>query len=212
MTFQPEKRPSGPGFTLVEIVVSVTLLGLVGGGIMQMTLSGTGAFRTGATLTNVETRNARALERMVRELSLANAASLNPPDPAGGDWIEFTGPGTPETVRFRVELAPGEVNNGVDDNGDGLVDEGVLVRIEDLAGPNQKRVILARGVAELLEGELPNAADDNGNLLVDEGGLTVTVQAAGALRAVTLALTLQERGPSGELFERTLITTVVLRN
>jgi hypothetical protein len=115
-------------------------------------------------------------------------------------------------ILYRVEPAPMELNNGVDDNSNGLIDEGVLVRIEDFGGPDERRVVLARGVSELLEGEDANGLDDNGNGLDDEGGLAITIRTSGTRDALTLRLTLQGVDASGAILERTLETTVALRN
>ncbi len=208
------------GFTLVELIIASFIVGLLSGGITQMLLGGSGAFRMGVTVADLETRTARTLERMSREIAAADAGAMLPADPAGGDWVEFSTPaGTAgktiiwgPRMRYRVELAPMELNNGVDDNSDGLVDEGVLVRIEDFGGPNERRVVLARGVAEFLEGEIPNGLDDNGNGLPDEGGLAISIRTGGTRDALTLRLTLQGVDAYGAVLERTLETTVALRN
>ncbi|MEE8467231.1 MAG: prepilin-type N-terminal cleavage/methylation domain-containing protein [Planctomycetota bacterium] len=213
-------RTRQAGFTLVELVITVFIIGILSGAVTQVLLGGSGAFRMGVTVADLEARTARTLERMSREIAAADADTMNPADPAGGNWVEFTTPtGTVgktilwgPRLRYRVELAPLELNNGVDDNNNGLVDEGVLVRIEDFGGPNERRVVLARGVAEFLEGEIANGLDDNGNGLDDEGGLAISIQTGGTRDALTLRLTLQGVDAFGDVLERTLETTVALRN
>ena len=111
-------------------------------------------------------------------------------------------------MRFALELAPGELDNGIDDNGNGLIDEGVLVRIENPGLANEQRSIFARGVSEYLEGETGDGTDENGNGLVDEGGLSFS-RSNGSLQ---IALSLERIGPDGELMVRTLETSVALRN
>lgn len=213
-------RTRKAGFTLIELVIASVITGILAGGITQVMLGGSGAFRMGVTVADLETRTARTLERMSREIAAADAGTMSPADPAGGNWIEFR---TPEStagktiiwgprLRYRVELAPLELNNGVDDNGNGLIDEGVLVRIEDFGGPDERRVVLARGVAEFLEGEVANGLDDNGNGLADEGGMAFSIRTGGTRDALTLRLTLQGVDASGAVLERTLETTVALRN
>jgi type II secretory pathway pseudopilin PulG len=212
-------RRRNAGFTIVEIVIAVLIIVMMSGVVVRVSDSGSGAYRTGVTVADLDARTARALERIVREISAASAATLDPPDPAGGDRIAFQLPvgeqGTAvvwsDPVRYAVELAPGEILNGADDNGDGLVDDGVLVRIEN-PGLDERRIILARGVARLLAGELPNGVDDNGNGLVDEGGFSLTVEQGAGRTAMRLRLTLQGIDPASGLMERTLESSVVLRN
>lgn len=201
------------GFAMFEIMIALVLFAILSGSALQMALSGSGAYRLGVAVADLDMRTGRAVERMVRELSAASSASLAPADPDGGDSLTFSTPAAvPVPVTFRVELAPLEIRNGVDDNGDGLIDEGLLVRISNLGAANEQRVVLARGVADLLQGEIANGADDNGNGLDDEGGLAITVQTGAAKDSITVRLTLQAVGPVGEILERTVSTTVVLRN
>lgn len=201
------------GFTLLEIMIALALFAIISGSALQMSLSGSGAYRLGISVADLEMRSGRAVERLVRELSAASADTLDPADPDGGGSLTFQMPvGGPQTVTFRVELAPLEIRNGVDDNGDGLIDEGLLVRIADLGLPSEQRVVLARGVADLLQGETANGVDDNGNGLDDEGGFAITLQTGTARNSITVWLTLQSVGPVGEILERTTTTTVALRN
>lgn len=201
------------GFSMIEILIALTLFAILSASALQMAITGSGAYRLGVAVANLEMRTGRAVERIVRELYTAESASLTPANPNGGDSLTFSVPAaTPVPVTFRVELAPLEIRNGIDDNGNGLIDEGVLVRISDLGTANEQRMILARGVADLLQGEIANGADDNGNGLDDEGGLAFTVQTGSAKNSITIRLTLQAVGPAGEVLERTATTTVVLRN
>lgn len=207
------------GFTVVEVVLAVFLFAVVSGVIVQFSGSGSGAYSTGVTIADLDARNARALERIVREISAASVATLDPPDPAGGDRIEFQRPVGEDgaavvwsdPVRYTVELAPGELLNGLDDDDNGLIDDGVLVRTEN-PGADERRTILARGVGRLLEGEDLNGADDNGNGLVDESGFSLAVEQGAGRTAMTLRLTLQGIDPSSGLIQRTLESSVVLRN
>ena len=65
-------------------------------------------------------------------------------------------------------------DDGLDTAGDGLLDEGPLVWIDDYGQPDQLRRILCHDVAEFLEGEAPgNLADDNGYGLQNERGFCV---------------------------------------
>jgi hypothetical protein len=94
-------------------------------------------------------------------------------------------------VRFDYE--EGELDDGADNNGNGLVDEGCLFWTRDVGEPSEKTHVIARGVREYLEGEEPNLDDDNGNGLEDERGFCL--ERVG--EALVIRLTL-ERQVSGE--------------
>jgi len=76
-------------------------------------------------------------------------------------------------TRFVLDLEDGELDNDADDDGDGLVDERALHVVIDVGGPDEKRVVICKGVTERYTGEELNLADDNGNGLVDEAGFHV---------------------------------------
>lgn len=204
------------GFTLTEAVIAAALTVLLLSSAVLAARGGMGAFRATQDASNAETRVRRALDRTAFELLSAGASELQP-DP-DGDFgtsdlvfrkavgLAGTTPlwGTPLTLAF--EYAPGELNDGVDNDGNGLVDDGVLVLTRD-AGPNERRTVLCSGVAEMLEGEVANGADDNGNGVTDEAGFNV--HRVGDV--LWLRLSVEEPIETGTLV-RTLETSVRLRN
>ena len=110
--------------------------------------------------------------------------------------------------RLGFQYDAGEVDDGIDNDGDGLIDEGVFFLERDSGGANQRRIVLAKNVRELLQGEAPNAVDDNGNGLVDEPGFVASIVGD----VVTLRLTIEETTPEGGLVTRTADSSVRLRN
>jgi hypothetical protein len=110
-------------------------------------------------------------------------------------------------------IEPSETDNGADDDGDGLIDEGMIEFTRDLGAGTERIVRWARGVREYLAGENPNVADDNANGLTDERGLSFSLTG----RILTIRLTLQAvgakgDGASGTVLSRTVETSVRLRN
>jgi hypothetical protein len=105
-------------------------------------------------------------------------------------------------------LQIGETANGVDDNKNGLVDEGQLVLTRNNGQANQQSVVLAHRVAKLLEGETLNHADDNGNGLIDESGFCVFREG----NLLRIRLTLQRSLRPGQIIQATVETGVRLRN
>ena len=111
-------------------------------------------------------------------------------------------------TRIGFAYEPGEIDDAIDDGGDGLVDEGQLVMVQDVGTAAERTLVLASSVRELLEGELPNAADDNGNGLQDEGG--VSFELVG--ETLLIRLSLERRDSDNQLLTRTVETGIRLRN
>ena len=215
-------RNESGGFTFVELMIAMAVFAIISTVGIRLVLNGTGAYRQGISVADLEARTSRTLERVVRELSKASSASIVVLSPMVGVQLDFqqsqgvvgTAVQWGPQMRYALVMTPGELDNGVDDNGNGLIDERSLMQVEDLGGPNERRIVIVNGVAELLEGELPNGLDDNGNLLNDEGGFSITIQSGPQfeLDTVTLRLTLQALDPQGQLMQRTLNTTIALRS
>lgn len=208
---------------MLELVVGSTLMVLVLSGLGLATQRAVAVFEDTTTQNDVNLRAARACARLARELLGTSSGNLEPDldTPFGNPvvWSSFVDHRHPERweagaivwgARRRTtwELEPGELDNGSDDDHDGLVDEGVVVHILDEGTADEQRVTLVGGVAELLEGEQANGLDDNGNGLIDECGLCFDLRDG----TLNVHLTLQVRGPDGELIQRTQEISVWQRN
>lgn len=214
--------PHRRGYTLIELVITLVLLTLVLGGVFQATERGMDLFRENSIRGEVNARASRLIRSIAKELLAVQDISLQPDlvPPAlgvymGSPTLEFrcaeafaggmlTGP----PVRIAWELETGELDNGLDDDGDGLLDEGQVVLTRNLLLADETRTVLASGVRELLEGELPNGADDNGNGLVDESGLCF----ARSGENILLWVSLERADGLGRPVVRTQQTSLTLRN
>jgi hypothetical protein len=184
----------------------------------QVSSTGMGVFKTTNSRTELEKRAQRVMDRVGQELAKTGEGFYfpDPGEEVGGSDISFqqatgldgTNADWGPLMRIAFEYEEGEIDNGADDNGNGLIDEGVVVMVQDVGGANETRVVLCHGVAELLEGELPNGDDDNGNLLRDEEGLCF--QHIGNVMPIRLTVELVDSG--GDVIQRTLETSVRLRN
>jgi hypothetical protein len=102
----------------------------------------------------------------------------------------------------------GELENGLDDDGDGIIDEGRVILTRDFLGAEELSVVLAHDVRSRFEGELANGLDDNGNGLVDERGFCMTLQDG----LLVLRLSIAGRSPEGTRTTSTVETSVHFRN
>ena len=189
------------GFTLIELVLSVGVLGMLMWVASRVTASARSAFGRSSLEQTAEADARRAVDRIVVELGSAGETWFDPdPGAVGGtsvlEFRQATGVAAGAVVwgnrmRFRLELEPGETDDGTDEDGDGLVDERRIVWTRDLGLPSEQQVVLCGGVAELLEGELANGVDDNGNGIVNEAGFNI--RRAGDVLTVRLSVATRAR-------------------
>jgi len=215
----PATRRLRGGFTLVEAAVAVALMGSALGAILYVLDSTSRAFQTGSLLARMDAEADLALQRACDALRGADPAWLTPPDPAGSEQqldfqstVGLQDDGTPipgVVQRLAFEYDDLEADDGIDNDGDGLVDEGRLVYVVDVGGANQRRV-LARDVAEAPPGEvLGNGLDDDDNDVADDRGFSFVLTDS----TLTLRLTLErvDHATNGTLVQ-TYERTVALRN
>jgi prepilin-type N-terminal cleavage/methylation domain-containing protein len=205
------------GFTLIEVLVSATVLAVTLGSVTLSMRQGAASWQANLAAGSLDSKTELTLDRITRYLESASGKSLRPDLSATpfSSWVDFqetTGyrDGTrflSEARRIELELGPGELDNGLDDNGNGLVDECRVVLIQDLDG-DQIRVVIARGVRKYLQGESGNGRDDNGNGLIDEPGLSFDADG----NTLNIRITLEKAGPTGDLLTRTLEGSITLLN
>ncbi|MCC6407055.1 MAG: prepilin-type N-terminal cleavage/methylation domain-containing protein [Planctomycetes bacterium] len=210
-------RPRG-GFTLLELSIASVVLLIVLGAMVRALTSGSSAFEEGTSVAEADANAQRLLDRIADELRDADFSTFAPAAtaPFGSDSLTFNrgrgwaagalvhGP----TQILRSVIDTGELDNGVDDNGNGLIDERRVELVPDVATPAQVFVI-GHFVREFAVGELQNGNDDNGNGLRDEGGLSFLSDGNSTL---TVRLTIERPTRQGRSIVRTLQTTVRPRN
>jgi Tfp pilus assembly protein PilW len=211
-------RKSQTGVTLVEMIIGIVILTSMIGGIYALYDTGLDAYQQGMTSADIDRRTAQVLDRVALDLSKSGHDVINPIPTApyatskvslqtNEGWSEGAIQwSAPTTIEFRYD--PEDPNDGKDNNGNGLVDEGIIVRRENVGTPQEKTTILTRYVREYLEGEIPNGKDDNGNGLVDEPGLSFDVIGT----VWTIRLTLERFDANGILATHTEQTAVKMRN
>jgi len=202
------------GYTLVELLIGGFFLAsmlMVAGLATERTLA---SFRTKRAEQEVIVNGNRLLERIVRELAFAARDGLAPPTlvGVGSERVEYRlalGGGAFSGLR-RLELAleSGELENGADDDGDGLVDEHEVRFTQDAGSAEEVSVTLAKGLSEYAAGEQPNGLDDDGNGLIDERGLSFVREGD----TLTVRVTLLFVSPGGLVRPRSLETSVLPRN
>ena len=206
------------GFTLVELAIAASLFAVILGSVALVAGSSERMYRTESVPSHLEAQAGRTMQIVCEELRTAGVDTLFPAPEANvaasavqyvqavgieGGVVQWS-----PLRRLELEYEPGEIDDGLDNNNNGLVDEGRLVVVEAPGTLGERRRVLTRWVAELLEGESANGLDDNGNELVDERGFSLE----GTGQAVTVRFTLERRTHEGALLRRTAISSVRPRN
>lgn len=209
---------SRAGFTLLEVLVAAILITMIFGALSAMMKSGTAAFHQGVSSSTAESTARRGIDRITGQFSDAESAQILPQivPLLGSSTLTFhrsTGAlagvaawGNNRTIQFQMDAL--EADDGLDNDGDGLIDEGRVVLIENVGLPNQQTIVLCPNVREYLEGEIPNGIDDNGNGLTDEQGLSFNMVGT----TLVVRLTVEQANQSGRRTWKTLETAVWVRN
>jgi len=210
------------GYSLIELLLAVTILALILGVLSMTSSANSAAFNSGISRAHLDSQSESAMQRAVAELLIAGRSTLDPQLAPGAatqslEYAQalelFQGQivWSPQR-RLAFEYAANETNDGADNNGNGLVDEGRVVLTLDVGTPDERRAVLTNWVPELLEGELPNGLDDNHNGLVDERGFCIERVADAAGEALVVRLSLQRRDANGRPVIKTNQVRVRVRN
>jgi prepilin-type N-terminal cleavage/methylation domain-containing protein len=189
------------GFTLVEVVISMTIAVMVFANITMVLRAGTKAHESGAFRANLDAQANQTLDRIALAVLSASRNSLSPTPtaPFNSPSIEYDislGVQNGEVIWSdpeRIEMVPG-------------VGEIQWTRSPEM--PEEQTVVWTRWVADYLKNESDNGDDDNENGLIDERGLSFDVDGG----QVTIRLTIEREDQDGRMHERTLEARVTCRN
>jgi prepilin-type N-terminal cleavage/methylation domain-containing protein len=206
------------GFTLIEVVIAATIVSLLLLGLGITTLSGDRVYKAGMAQDRSLVLARRALDRIADAISMGGVGALtpNPVAPLGSSTLSFRTPSGyaggavtwNSSTRIDFQYTPRDPNDGLDNDRDGFIDDGMIVLTRDVGLATEQSTVLARGVSEYLEGEIPNGADDNGNGLRDERGLSFDISGD----QLTIRITVVSRDGNGRNVVRTVSTSVKVRN
>jgi type II secretory pathway pseudopilin PulG len=209
------------GFTLLETVITIAILVTILGLPTSILQSSSALFRrSSASAGQVE--KARGVTDQITDFIARSSSARCGPIPVapnattssvlytpavgygGGTQTVW---GTDERIVFEYTVA--DPNDGLDNDGDGRIDEGRAVQIIDPGTINEQRRILTEDVAEWGAGEIPgNNLDDNGNGWVDEQGLAFGF----AGESISVLLTLERVDPQDGLIVYSVERVLTFRN
>lgn len=193
------KATGQSGFSLIEVLVVTVILAIVLGGIFEILLSGLNTYNESSIMTEVHTQARRIMDKTANELQGAGLSTIYPIPPESGtgtNTISFqtaTGYSAGSitwsdviTIAFAYEA--GELDNGADDNGNGLIDEGIVTRtVTDALGATTTDIL---------------------GHWVEEDGLSFNLKSD----VLTITLKLKKAGYKGDPWTTTLTTAVQVKN
>jgi hypothetical protein len=205
------------GITLIEVTLTLTLMSVIGGVYLLATQTLSSAMRTGVVVAETNGQAQRVLDRICEDLkcSSSDLTTPQPIAPFSGTAVDYQRAvgidangdpqwGPPE----RFELEYEESDDGVDNDGDGLIDECRILWTENPGLANDRRVVVSNGVREYLEGETFDGKDENGNGLLDEQGFSLDFDSG----RLTVRVSLEDRDKQGYPIVTTVQRTVAFRN
>lgn len=211
-------RSRESGYSLLELAMAAVILTIMLGSLALLGGSSAGALSAGTSQAELDAQLRRTIARIGDELLPSGLSAITPAAlaPEGAAELSYRKSGGPvggqnswvDPRRFAFGYETGELDDGLDNNGNGLVDEGVVTWTIDAGLASEHAVVLCHGVRELDWREEDNDLDDDGDGLVDERGFAV--QRVG--NVLRLGLTLERRDAQGYSIVRSLETTVQPRN
>lgn len=196
-------RSARSGFTLIEMMVAIALLGLVIGNVYMVLGDSSKAFGAQTTVFEAETQARRTLDRIALALVGSKRSTLyqTPSAPSSTPELNFTtSAGLQEGAILegnpqRISLA----------NADGFHE---VTWAENPGSADERKSVWTKWASEFLEGETLNGEDDNGNGLIDEKGLNFVLEG----NSVLVQLTIARKSADGKWITRTLEARVTCRN
>ncbi|MFN0006330.1 MAG: type II secretion system protein J [Planctomycetota bacterium] len=212
---------STSGFTLLELGIAVSMLGVLLVGAVSIFESTRRVHEATTTDVDLESNVQRTLERIADLLQRSRRSNVLPASPGAqapfsASQVDFTSVtsfvggaavwGAAQRIEFQY--SPTDPDDGLDNDGDGIIDDGAVVWTTDLGLPTQRSMILCRGVTEFANGETQDATDQNGNGLIDERGLSFDFQGS----SVTVRLTVSRVLNASRQSTRSAQRMITLRN
>lgn len=212
-------RNSQQGFTLTEVMISMLIFSSALAGLFGFMDTSLSSSALTMTLSRLNQDGARALDEILDELIRAEEASMAPVSaPLSTSSITYRHPagvaagavvwGGQRILEFQYD--PADPDDGIDNNGNGLIDEGRVVLRTDVGTANEAALVIVTGVSELLQGEVQDAVDNNANGLENERGFCMDFDTG--TETWNVRLTLLRQNMRGQWFSRTFVTGVSPRN
>ncbi len=129
------------GLTLVEVAVSTFVFSIAVAIALTAGVNMNRAATDGMQYSHISTIGSTVLDRLAEDIADADLNTITMPNPAGSQTVTFqrvtgynqtTGSLTlSAAITYLWRIDPSELPNGLDDDGNGVIDEGQIVRNEN---------------------------------------------------------------------------------
>lgn len=189
------------GFTVLEVLITVALLGLVTSNLYMILGQSSDALSDKAYLHDTEVQARRTLDRITQALLGASQSTL---------YLTPVAPFSTGALNYESNLGVenGEIIWSDPERVDFEISNGRVLWKENPDTESERSQVWSKWIPPFLEGEFLTGEDDNDNGLIDEGGLSFELQG----NSVVVRLTIEKTAPSGERFSKTLESVVTCRN
>jgi len=195
----PAAARARAGFTILELVIGLVILGLLLANVGMVLRSSTAAFEAGALSGALENQLEQTMDRIELAIMSSDGEDLAPSAPLSASIIDY---------ERCLGVEDGELVLDDPERIELVLGSGQVVWTQNPEAAGERRVVWTRWVPEYLELELPNGADDNDNGVIDEGGLAFDLDG----KQVSIRLTLEREDERSTRYARTRESRVTCRN
>ncbi len=186
---------------MVEVVISLTILGIILGNIVMLQSASANAYESGVFGSTLEDSAESTMDRIALAVMSTRIDSL--------DEV-LAAPGFCSEIDYEVvlDVIDGEPVFGAPEKIEFLMSTGQVMWTRDPESPEGVEISWSRYVSEMLEGEVPNGVDDNGNGIADEQGLAFNRD----VNQIMIRLTLTREDSNHVQYTKTKTRRVTCRN
>lgn len=198
----PRSKTSRAGFSLIEVLIAIGLMGLVLGNVYMVLGKGTKSYsaETGESLADAHAR--RTIDRVAMAIVGASRSTIY-------DAMEAPFSGSEINFQTCLGVDAGAIVWSEPQRIALTNDNGRQVTWFEAAGlANERRVAWSNWVTQLFKGEMANGVDDNANGLKDEKGLSFDLDGD----SVIIRLTIEKPGVDGTSIVKEHQARVTCRN
>ena len=189
------------GFTVVEVVIGVSILAIILGNIYMLQRASNDAYESGVFGSALEDGADTAMDRIALAVMSTSIDRLD-------EVLEA--PQFVSAIDYEVvlDVVDGEPVLGTPERIEFESDGGEIVWTRNPGEEDELDIVWTRYVPQMFEGEEVNALDDNGNGVADENGLAFNKDA----NQITIRLTLSRMDSNQVQYTRTRSRRVTCRN